>query len=411
MKRIIDYFRGCCRLTLRGCDPERCLDRFLAANIPFWRIEKGDSFTLSLCLYEADASLAQSLTRRCQCEGEIEVRKSFRRDIAGLLRRWVFLLGFAATIAGLVILPNFVVALDVEGCEVLEPAVVLRALETLDVRFGTWGPSIDNERIKNEMLQLVPELRWISVNVSGMRANVLVAERSESDPILDRREAVTNLVSCADGIVTEMTVMNGQAACAVGDAVTQGQVLISGVVDLERCTMYTRALGEVYADTRRQFTVLTPQNRTQRTPESVAGYCIYMTCGRKRIKIFGNSGIFMGDCVKIIRREALSLPGDVEIPLALWIETYYHTTPRETALEEQAVNKLFADYTARWVAQELVAGQVLTTRAQPESKAGVYALTQTLHCREMIARSVEIPILELEQHGTSDQRGTNGASD
>lgn len=411
MKGIIDYFRGCCRLTLRGCDPERCLDRFLAAGIPFWQVEKADSFTLSLRIYEADAPLAQSLARRCQCEGELALYKSFRRDVSGLLRRWVFLLGMAAAVAGIVIVPNFVVALDVEGCEDLEPAEVLRALETLDVGFGTWGPSIDNEHIKNEMLQLIPELRWISVNLSGMRANVLVAERSESDPILDRREAVTNLIACADGIITEMNVMNGQAACAVGDAVTEGQVLISGLVDLERCTMYTRSLGEVYADTRRQITVLTPKKRTQRSPESVAGYCVYATVGRKRIKIFGNSGIYMGDCVKMIRREALSLPGDVEIPLALWIETYYHTTPRETELEEAAANDLLTDYTAKWVERELVAGQVLTAQSEPHPQSGVYALTQTLHCREMIARSVEIPILELEQHGTNDQRGTDGTSD
>ena len=107
----------------------------------------------------------------------------------------------------------------------------------------------------------------------------------------------------------------------------------------------------------------------------------------------------------------MCLPGDVEIPLSLWIETYYRTAPGETALEEQAAKELFADYTARWVAQELVAGQVLTTKSEPKTQGGVFALTQTLHCREMIARSVEIPILELEQHGTNDQRGTDGASD
>ena len=107
----------------------------------------------------------------------------------------------------------------------------------------------------------------------------------------------------------------------------------------------------------------------------------------------------------------MCLPGGVEIPLALWIETYYHTTPKETVMDTQAVNRLFLDYTARWVDSELVAGQVLTTKSQPKTQSGVFAMTQTLHCREMIARSVEIPILELRQYGTNDQRGTNGASD
>ena len=41
---------------------------------------------------------------------------------------------------------------------------------------------------------------------------------------------------------------------------------------------------------------------------------------------------------------------------------------------------------------------------------GAYCLTTAAHCREMIARSAEIPILELEQHGETDQRGTDGTA-
>ncbi len=411
MKGLMDYFRGCCRLTLKGCDPERCLDRFLGAGIGFWKIEKMDSFTLSLTLYQADADLAQALALHCQCDTEIEALPSFRRSFAGLKKRWVLLLGLMGLVAGLFVLPNYIVALEVEGCEITQPEEILRALQTLDVGFGTWGPSIDTDWIQNEMLRLVPELRWIAVNCSGMRANILVAERTPPEPMIDRRESVSNLVACADGIVTELQVMNGQAACAVGDAVVEGQVLISGIVDLERCTMYTRALGEVYAQTRRQITVLTPEVRLERSPEGVAGRCIYLRAGRKRIKIFGSSGIFMGDCVKMIRREAMSLPGGYELPLELWIETYYHTKPQAISLPAPQAEALLLDYVNRWSSEALVAGQVEHQEAELTAEAGSYTLTQTLHCREMIARSAQIPILELEQHGTNDQRGTDGTTD
>ena len=45
-------------------------------------------------------------------------------------------------------------------------------------------------------------------------------------------------------------------------------------------------IDEIDADTRRQMTVLTPQKRTQRQPQSLAGNCVYITAGRKRIKIY-----------------------------------------------------------------------------------------------------------------------------
>ena len=40
MKCIIDYFRGCVRLRLRGCEPERCLQDLLHAGVAFWSTEK-----------------------------------------------------------------------------------------------------------------------------------------------------------------------------------------------------------------------------------------------------------------------------------------------------------------------------------------------------------------------------------
>ncbi len=410
MKRILDYFRGCCRLTLRGCDPERCLDRLLGAQIPFWHVEKTDNFTLSLTAYQADVPLATALSQRCQCETEVQILHSLRGDFYGLTRRWVLLVGMLGVIAGAIYLPNFIVAFDVEGCVETEPAEILRALESVGIGFGTWGPSIDSEQIRNELLRMVPELRWIAVNCSGLRATVLVTEHSEPAPILQRQGAA-NLIACADGVVTRVEALAGQAVCAPGDAVLEGQVLVSGLVNLERCTMTTRALGEVYADTRRQITVVTPQIRTQKTPEGVKGRSIYLCVGRKRIKICGSSGIFMGDCVKIIKRKRLTLPGGYTVPLGLWIETYYRTTPKPSQLEDAAGKALLSSYASRWLDGALVAGQVHTQRAEFTERPGLSCLTQTAYCSEMIARSAEIPILELEQHGTNDQRGTNGTAD
>ena len=402
MKRIIDYFRGCVRLRLRGCEPERCLQCLLQAGVAFWNTEKPDEFTLLLTAYRCDAVRAEQIALRCQCDAERIPLHSFRGDFRGLKKRWALLLGMGLMLVGAVLAPNVILAVEVTGCETLEPERITRALDDLGVHFGTWGPSIDSEQLRNDMLRTVPELRWIGVNWSGMRADVQVSEHGAEPPVLDRT-GCASLVSCADGVVTALEVYNGQALVAKGDAVREGQVLISGLVDLERCRRATRALGEVYAETRREWTVLTPDTRILRSPERLCGVCVWLCAGRKRIKIFGSSSISMGDCVKMIYRRTMRLP------LSLCVERYYRATTRMTEVRQPLT--LFEAYTRRRTANELVAGTILSEDDTLTRNDGVWRLTKILHCREMIARSAEIPILELEQHGTNDQRGTNGAAD
>ncbi len=410
MKRIIDYFRGICHLTLHGCEPDSCMDRLLSESIPFWDIRKKDEFTLCLTVYAADITAVRRLALCCQCTVEQIQYSGFRKDFRGLKNRWALMAGLLAALIGSILLSNVIVALDVEGCEGAEKQEILQALDEAGVRFGTWGPGVDTELVQNKLLLRLPRLRWAAVNISGLRATVLITPQPDSPPIVQRQGA-SNLIADADGVITNVSVLSGQAACKPGDAVLKGDVLISGVVDLERCTMVTRALGEVFAETRRQIHVVTPAQRLLRMPEKREGRCIWLSVGRKRIKICGSSGIFMGDCVKIVRRGILHLPGGYPIPIGLWIETYYRTAPQPIRLTEERAGQLLSSFCSRWTQENLIAAQSLSEDTEYSEDGALCCLTQTLHCREMISRSAEIPILELEQHGTNDQRGTNGTTD
>ncbi len=386
------------------------MDRLLSVGIPFWNIHKKDEFTLCLTVYACDADAVKRLAANCQCTAELIKYSGFRKDFRGLKNRWALIAGLLAAIVGSILLSNVIVAVDVEGSEGTEKQEILQALEEAGIHFGTWGAGVATERVPNKLLLRLPKLRWAAVNISGLRATVLITRQPISPPI-ERRQGAANLIADADGVITEISVLNGQAACKPGDAVLAGDVVISGVVDLERCTMVTRALGEVFAETRRQIEVVTPSERLLREPERRAGCCIWLNVGRKRIKICGSSGIFMGDCVKIVRRGTLHLPGGYPIPIGLWIETYYRTAPQPIRLTEDMAGQLLTSFCTRWRDKTLIAAQPLSEDNNLSTDGALCSLTQTLHCREMISRSAEIPILELEQHGTNDQRGTNGTTD
>ena len=401
-----DYFRNVCRVRLRGCEPERCLDALLAAKIPFWSVRRPDEFTLLLRLRRSDADFAGAVIRRCQCEPEMTALRSLRQDLSRLKKRWALMIGLPAALILSILLSNMIAQVTIRGCETVSEVRVRRALDDLGVRFGAWGPSLRSEELRNGMLHLIPELRWVGVNWSGMRAAVQVAERDRAEPPLERTGAA-HMVACTDGVVTKVEALNGQAVCAPGDAVRKGQVLISGVVDLERLRVTTRALGEVYADTRREIRIKTPDARLAYTPEERAGFCLWLRVGRKRIKIFGNSGIMMDGCVKMINRGTMRLPGDIEIPLGVCIETFRHASVRPVPLSDGEAAAMLEKCADRLLDDVSVAGSVTSAETALVTEAGAYCLTKTAHCREMIARSAEIPILELEQYGQTDQRGTD----
>ena len=182
-----DYFRNVCRVRLRGCEPERCLDALLAAKIPFWSVRRPDEFTLLLRLRRSDADFAGAVIRRCQCEPEMTALRSLRQDLSRLKKRWALMIGLPAALILSILFSNMIAQVTIRGCETVSEVRVRRALDDLGVRFGAWGPSLRSEELRNGMLHLIPELRWVGVNWSGMRAAVQVAERDRAAPGAHRR--------------------------------------------------------------------------------------------------------------------------------------------------------------------------------------------------------------------------------
>ena len=96
------------------------------------------------------------------------------------------------------------------------------------------------------------------VNTSGCVATVSVRERTDPE-VTEQDSAVSNIVASRDGFIVSATVTRGNFLCRVGQSVKAGQVLISGYTDCGICIQATRAEGEIYAQTSRDFAAVTPR--------------------------------------------------------------------------------------------------------------------------------------------------------
>lgn len=394
MWRVIWFLQGYVRARLKGASPEWALERLTQARAAFLEPVREDDVTISLLLLKKDVPKAESAAQKAMCELETAEEFGLSKSLGGLFRRKAFCIALVLALAASFAIPKFVFFYEVTGNEAVPEEKILRAMKSLGVGFGTYGPDIKPQELKNKMLLLIPELQWFTVQQSGMRARIVVRERPERIPVEERR-APMDVVAAKNGVITSVYAYDGNCLCQPGQAVTKGQLLISAYTDLEFTTRVCAARGEIYAGTLAQKTVVTPDTVTVKRPNGKTARSVSLLLGEKRRNIFTNGGNLTGRCDKITRTHMLTLPGGLEIPIGLSVTqcVYYDTETKplspETAkaqLQEQAETA---------VRQDMIAGTILDITGELSRQNGIFEYTASIRCEEMIARMVRASILQI----------------
>ena len=395
MWRLIWFLQGYVQAELRGASPEWALERLSNARVAFLRVQRIDDFTIALLILRKDVLKAEAAARKAMCELAVVREMGFGKTFGGLWRRRLFALGLVLCAAGAFVIPKFVFFYDVVGNETVPDAEILRALHSLGVGFGTYGPDIQPQALKNKMLLLVPELQWFTVQQSGMCAHVVVRERPEKLAVEERR-APMNVVAAKDGVLTSVSSLEGNCLCAPGQAVTEGQVLISAYTDLEFTTRVSAALGEIYAETLTHKQVVCPDTALFKQSNGKTARRISLLVGEKRWNIFANGGNPEGKCDKITKTQMLTLPGGFEIPVGLEITELSGYDLVKKPLPEETAQALLIEQLERGVRQDMIAGEILDEALDLTRQNDRYELHASVRCEEMIARMVRASILKEE---------------
>lgn len=391
------FVLGFCRVQLTGASPQWALDALSGARVACLRPVRLDDFTIELLILQRALAPATQAAGRAMCELRVVRRYGVKQALGGLFfRRRLFALGLAACMVCAAIVPRFVFFYEVTGNESVPAEKILRALSSLGVGFGTYGPSIHPQELKNKMLLLIPELQWFTVQQSGMRARVVVRERPQTQRIEPRRQAM-DVIAAKDGIITSVSALEGNCLCAPGQAVRKGEVLISAYTDLEFTTRVSAALGEIYAQTLSFKTLRMPEQVLQKGESLAQGTQIALLLGKKRWIIFSNSGNLTGKCDKITQRKLLTLPGALELPLGLEITRWSCRALNEAPLDERTAEAVLMAQCQKSVEQDMIAGTIQALHASMTRQNGSYQLSARVRCEEMIARMVRASITGIKE--------------
>ena len=352
------------------------------------------TFNLRRCDYAKIIQYAEKLGNTVKVRG----KTGFLWTLDSLFRRPVLIVGLALLFAVFWLLPGRILIIEVEGNCTVPARQIMEAAERCGIGFGVSSRSVRSEKMKNALLSELPQLQWAGINTYGSRAVITVRERRQEESVPDSTQ-VSSIVAVRDGIILSCTVTQGTGLVTLGQAVTAGQVLISGYSDCGLKISATNAEGDIYALTNRFLTVKTDPNILLRTEYGVVREKISLIIGKKRINFYKGSGISDTTCVKMYSKYTLTLPGGFQLPVCLIREREMETILSEKKLEESSLQEQLQTAALGYLRQSMIAG-VVTGKTESFSSESGYCISGQYQCEEMIGRVKPEEIGEY--HGKTD---------
>ena len=394
---IFLLLRGSCTLSITAQHRTAAMNLCMQMSIPYtnfvWREDGGIQFDCSV-------SSARKLLAAChkqEIEAEILACVGIPKLLKRLRVRVGLVVGAVLAIALVVLSGLFVWDVQVSGNEKLTEGEVVEALRACGFSVGSYLPSLRVREIENRVLMASEDIGWISINTDGTVARVQIIEHvsRESGEGTSSTKNPANLIALADGQIEYLELYRGNAVVTVGQAVTKGELLVSGLYDSKTGSFrYTHAAGRVMARTERVLEVEIPFLYEEKVYDEPYLQEVELSFFDFSQKIFKNSRNLDILCDIIKYNANLGQLGDNRLPVSLSRTEVrpYHLVECERSAEE-ALELCYAEL-AKQLASLSGEVQLLQKQIVTEVGEGSVRLVCTLTCIEDIALVQEFEIVQ-----------------
>ncbi len=334
---LFAYFVGYYELSFQK--PLKVSGRYLKGRLSLFSLFRQGDTMLGYCLSFRKRRLFAELTREGLAPDTVKLKGLpqflyLRRYRVGALLGIIFGI-FLSILSG-----QYIWQIDVVGNETLTDEEVLLLLRGEGVYEGAPTNAIDALAVANRLCEKSPSLAFVGVNIVGNRVEAMVLEHKEKDtPLADGTPS--NIVAKKNGVIVSVALESGVCKLKVGDTVSAGELLISGVNLLRNEKYhYQRAKGVVLAETLNEISVTQALYRYEKTYTGryfEEKTLIFFTKSKKLSKECGNLPL---TCDRIETRERVMLFGKVPLPIWIKVVSYREFVPVEIALSEEEAIRL-----------------------------------------------------------------------
>lgn len=385
MKRR-NAFRDRIRVQVVSADIWRSIALLNEKSIPVFGFQQEDDLTYS---FQIGRKHFPALQRLLEKRGDriSLLQNTFLHSLQqSVLHRPLFYTGLLLFFLISLWLPTRILWVEVQGNQLIPTRKILEEADQAGITLFSSCAEVRSEKMKNTLLSAIPQLQWAGINTYGCKAVISVRERTAAEKEARNPKEVSSIIAVRDGIVQSVTASRGDIQCRQGQAVKQGQVLISGFTDCGLSIRAERAQGEIYAQTLRSLDILTPSTCQVKTDNQRTERRYAIVLGKKRINLWKDSGIWDSSCGRISREYRLTLPGGFSLPVSLACDTLLWNSTEEKTLEENTVKGQLSDFSRKYLSSQMIAGTISGAEEVVKLQTGCYRLSGRYICSEMIGR-------------------------
>jgi similar to stage IV sporulation protein len=288
--KTLRWIFGYACFKVSGGYPEKFINLSVKENIRLWDLKK-ESGNLHGKVIASEYKFLRKMARKANSHIRVKQKCGLPFFMSRYKKRIGFLVGGLIFVAILGFFSMYIWSVKVVGNDTIPTQEILKAMEEVGVSPGSLKRRINAPMAEQMSMAKLDNVAWMSLNISGSCANILIKEKVKTPEIFSVGEPC-NVISCEDGQIERLETYNGIPMVAVGDVVTKGQLLISGVSEsADSKNLFLDADGKVFAKVRRKI--------------------------REAVKLRRLEAVDTG---KIVRKYRIKICG-LEIPIGYWYKT------------------------------------------------------------------------------------------
>lgn len=244
------YLIGFLTIKIYGSSGEILLNKAAKQGIKIWNLSYSKG-AITGNIHINNFNKLRYIKRKTSCKIKILKKNGIRFFSNKYKNRLGFIAGLL--IFGIILhtLSNYIWIINVEGNNRLTTYNIMNSCKKIGIYEGIKKSKI-HSKYDSQRLQLTMDgIAWCSFNVEGSVLTVNLTEVAVSDK--EERKIPSNIKASFNGKIKKIDVTSGNTVVKVGDVVSKGDLLVSGVIENLSSTLFVHSDGVITAETTRTF--------------------------------------------------------------------------------------------------------------------------------------------------------------
>ena len=173
MIALIRYCRGYVRISVRGYAPERFMNLCANRAIVLWELNGHDGF-YTMCISLSDFFKIRDIVHKTKTRVAVLEKRGLPFFLQDVRHRKMFLLGVFLCSAFLILMSQFIWAMEFDGNQMITEEELKRYLEDEGIRYGTPRHFFSAETLEKGLRETFEEITWASVSLQGTKLVVKI---------------------------------------------------------------------------------------------------------------------------------------------------------------------------------------------------------------------------------------------